>query len=172
MEAKGLERRPKHFIQHLEEFVSNYNRSQHSSLLSYTPKQVADNWDDDELIEKIEQHQLGKANERVQKSKDGFSLGPLEIGDNVRLRLLKKPVEKGYKQRWSDVVYRVKERLKGQDGSRGKLITHDRYVIETQEGERVRGFYYRGDLLLVRSGEVMERIAEEKGEDVAVAQLE
>lgn len=143
------------FVNVLDDVVANYNRTKHSST-GYAPLVLSRTRDPDTLAA-VHSKLLRAGNKRVVESKESFHLAPLEVGDEVRLRLLRKPLEKSYKQRWTRDIYVVREVYKGQigndgsDGYKPKLETHDRYVIETKQGEGVKGTFYRGDLLKVFS---------------------
>ena len=97
----------KQVMKHLDEIEENYNTTPHRSLNWATPNDVYEN------------------NESSEKQEDR-EVGTFEVGDQVRLRVVKNFFEKKSGPVWSDKVYTIEDT----DGNRYLLNNGRRYLAK------------------------------------------
>ena len=115
------------WIDILDQFVSNYNRTPHKSL-GIPPLEVTDK-NRDEIYKKL--YPLKKIS----------VVCKLKIGDRVRRKIEKGTFDKGYTQRWSDTIYKI--------SSVRQSNTVCYYTLEDLEGKEQTGIWYYYQLNLI-----------------------
>ena len=127
-------RRTRRYVDHLKSFVTAYNHSMHKSIkmapidVSYDkePEVFKNLYGKKNLLEILKENRL----------KNKFS-----VGDNVRLKYERKIFDKGYRQKWTDIVYKVKKILNKLTKSqllleyRGQVLKRRFYPEELQKVE-------------------------------------
>lgn len=104
------------WIDLLQNVVAAYNKTPHSSLADYSPREVIEDDDADFTVNQIYQAKMDY-NRLVSEEKDR-ARKIFTAGDIVRKKLPKQTFKKGYKALWSYNTFRVVEEL---DGNKYKL---------------------------------------------------
>ncbi len=117
----------KKWIDVIHQFVDNYNATPHRSI-GIAPKDVSDE-NSKKIFKKLFPDIELKGKPR------------LAVGDLVRIIKEKTLFDKGYKQNWSDSIYKVKEVIQ----KAGRIW----YVIESLDGAVLPGIKYYWQLNLV-----------------------
>ena len=128
--------------------VKNYNETYHSTI-KMTPIDKF-NLKNKKMINKLDKQQqkddIKLIDKRVNNNPIINSNEELDIGDWVRVKRLKKSAlskTKGFLN-WSDAIYTVIKRVRAL-----KATTQPRYQIQTLEGDIVKKYFYRNDLLKI-----------------------
>jgi hypothetical protein len=117
----------KRFIDVLQNIVDNYNNTIHSRT-KFKPVEV------NKTNEPIVFKNLYNISTIQQKVK-------FKIGDQVRIKRIKKTYEKGYFPNWSNEIYTIKKILYSSPNIR--------YIIEDNNKEEIIGSFYEKELLLI-----------------------
>ena len=129
LEKYFVKNKTKRWIDVLPQFIENYNNTPHRSL-GMTPNQVTDD-NADRVFKKMFPDIHLQAKPR------------LKIGDLVRKLKLKTVFDKGYKQTWSDEIFKVTQIKQ----AAGRIW----YIISDQNGNRQSGIKYFWELNLVKN---------------------
>ena len=129
LEKYFVKNKTKRWIDVLPQFIENYNNTPHRSL-GMTPNQVTDD-NADRVFKKMFPDIHLQAKPR------------LKIGDLVRKLKLKTVFDKGYKQTWSDEIFKVTQIKQ----AAGRIW----YIISDQDGNRQSGIKYFWELNLVKN---------------------
>ena len=118
------------FIDVLQSIIDSYNSTVHSRT-KIKPKDVTSE------NEKVVYKTLYKKNIKpIEPS--------LNVGDSVRLQILKSQFEKGYTPNWTNEIFIVQKVL--------NTLPYPRYIIRDQSGEVLIGSFYIQELLKVNNG--------------------
>ena len=118
----------KKWIDVLQDFIANYNRTYHRSI-GMSPDEVTDK-NSKQVFEKLYPNIHLKVVPR------------LSVGDRVRILKEKTIFEKGYSKSWSEEIYRIRK-VK-------QLAGRVWYEIETLNSEKVPGIKYYWELNLIK----------------------
>ena len=129
LEKYFVKNKTKRWIDVLPQFIENYNNTPHRSL-GMTPNQVTDD-NADRVFKKMFPDIHLQAKPR------------LKIGDLVRKLKLKTVFDKGYKQTWSDEIFKVTQIKQ----AAGRIW----YIISDRDGNRQSGIKYFWELNLVKN---------------------
>ena len=135
------------YIDKLKEFVNSYNNTEHRSI-KMIPAGV--NYDNQHIaFENL--YKVKTYREAILKRKKRSNLN---VGDTVRMKYNKGPLEKGYYPQWTDEIFVVTKSIKG---DKAPLIH-----VKDSNGEPIEGRFYPDEVLKVTENEyrVQEVLAE------------
>lgn len=127
----------RNYIEYLPAIVKSYNNCVHSSI-GLKPSDV-----DDDDKEKIFQKLYGFKDKRemlIHNRK--LKLPKLNVGDLVRIRYQKTVLDRGYYPNWSDHVYEIVKRIKGNP-------TY--YKLKDYENNLIEGRFYEHEIQQVKN---------------------
>ena len=128
LEKYFVENKTKHWIDVLDQMIKNYNNTPHRSI-GMTPNQVSD-------------ENAAEVFKQLFPDIDLVAKPRLKVHDLVRILKEKSIFEKGYKQNWSDQLYRV---IKVKQAA-GRVW----YEIEDENKNKVPGIKYYWELNFVK----------------------
>jgi len=138
----------KKYIDVLNEIVSGYNNTKHSSI-GMAPTDV--NKDNENVV----RNRLYKPHKSLKKPK-------FAEGDTVRIAKDRGPFHKGYLPQWTEEIFHVKTVLPRSPTS---------YKLNDHTGEEIAGVFYEQDLQKVDPVHWIEKIVKRKGNKVLVKWL-
>lgn len=116
----------------LDQLIDNYNNSVHRST-GERPDMI----DNPTTIENV----ATNLRKRVRKSPNVNDPDDIFVGDKVRIKIFKNPLEKASTQNWSKAIYKVERVIRS-----AKPYVRLRYKIADSTGEIVKNNYVRNDL--------------------------
>ena len=130
------EKQTYNFIDNIDELVASYNHTMHSSI-RMAPAEINDK-NYHQVYEKIYLPILNKnASIRPEHS--------FRIGDLVRISLSKDKFSRGYHQKYTEELFKIRNRIPS---------SPPRYKIEDLAGEHVKGSFYSQELLKFNTNDI------------------
>ena len=125
----------------LQDLVHNYNRSPHSTLRGKSPNEISKS-NEPLLWKEMYMDSISQSNTtKPQKYK-------LSIGDMVRISYLKYNFQRDYQHKWTEEVFKIKNRIR-----RANIPL---YTLTDFDGSPIEGTFYEGELQKVNKDENSE----------------
>lgn len=144
------------YIDVFDQIIKSYNNSSHSTLNGFSPNEAELDANKKEILMALGTHYSKSILSKASKN-------PLNVGDWVRVNLIRNKFARGYNQRWSREIFEVI--------SISKRLPIQMYKIKSLTSEIpdeiIDGHFYRNELNLVYSGNEavfkLERIVKKRG---------
>ena len=127
----------------LQDWVSNYNNSPHSSLLVRTPDSITQH---ESLLWKkmyIDSLKPKPVIKKLRKSVLKPRTYKFKVGDHVSLSHIKHPFERDYQEKWTKDFFIIRERFRQSHN----IIPI--YKVKHWDGEEVKGTWYESELQII-----------------------
>lgn len=135
------------YIHILQDIVDNYNSTVHSTT-RYAPNAITDA-NSDMVMQKLypDLWTVLPGDNQTDGSEKGL---PFAVGDIVRVSLAKNPFQKGYAPGWSEELFTVSTIVPRNVETVYRLVDED--------GEEIRGTWYRWELQKIQAGTNVHRV--------------
>ncbi|RWS21677.1 hypothetical protein B4U80_04436 [Leptotrombidium deliense] len=126
------------YIDVLQDFVDSYNNTFHRTI-KMKPSQVTEK-NETEVFHNIYKTSIRNLNKQTHK-------GLIENNATVRKKLKRNPFDKGYYSNWTDQLFKI------HSSSNTKNIPM--YTLANEQGEVLKGKFYKEDIQPVRNDSVL-----------------